>query len=98
MLLAGSSAEALPGQWSFRVGPCRGLEIGDQLWLARYMLLRCTEEFKVVASLDPKPVPGDWSGNAAYMKISTQETREVIICFKDGVNFDKALYRYIVQI
>ena len=31
---------------------------------------------QVIASTDPKPVPGDWSGNGAPVKVSTRETRE----------------------
>lgn len=31
---------------------------------------------QVVASMDPKPVPGDWAGNGAPVKFSTRETRE----------------------
>ena len=31
---------------------------------------------QVIASTDPKPVPGDWSGNGAPVKFSTRETRE----------------------
>ena len=52
------------------------MELGDQLWLSRYILLRLTERFNLVASLDPKPVPGDWSGSGAPVKYSTAETRD----------------------
>lgn len=31
---------------------------------------------QVIASTDPKPVPGDWSGNGAPVRFSTRETRE----------------------
>ena len=74
--LPGSSSEVVPGQWSYTIGPCCGLEIGDQVWLSRYILLRCTERYNVLASLDPKPVPGDWSGSGAFIKYSTRETRQ----------------------
>lgn len=72
---AGVKADSAPGQWSYSLGPCGGVELGDQLWLSRYILLRLTERFGVVASLDPKPVPGDWSGSGAPVKYSTNETR-----------------------
>merc|ERR1719440_2136015 len=42
--LAGINAEVMPGQWEFQCGPCRGLEIGDHLTMARYIMLRVTEE------------------------------------------------------
>ena len=106
----------MPGQWSYTVGPCRGIELGDHVWLSRYLLLRLSEQFKVrpplvsctclsrlsgvgvivykpgsskrtartecihalqvIASTDPKPVPGDWLGNGAPIKFSTRETRQ----------------------
>jgi hypothetical protein len=73
--LTGVCATATPGQWSYQVGPCHGIELGDELWVSRYILSRVSERFKVVASLDPKPIPGDWSGSGCYVKFSTAETR-----------------------
>lgn len=32
--------------------------MGDDLWVARYLLHRVAEEFGVIASFDPKPIPG----------------------------------------
>ena len=75
MQFAGLKAAAAPGQWSYSIGPCPGIELADQLWLSRYLLLRLTEKFKVIASLDPKPVPGDWSSSGAPVKYSTADTR-----------------------
>lgn len=72
---AGTSSEVMPGQWSFKVGPCKGAEIGDQVWMARYLLSRCSEKFNLKSSLDPKPVPGDWPICGAFVKYSTTATR-----------------------
>lgn len=47
MVLAGAMPDSVPGQWSYQVGPCRGIELGDHLWLSRYLLLRLSEQFKV---------------------------------------------------
>ena len=33
--IAGTNAEVMPAQWEFQVGPCEGIEMGDQLWMAR---------------------------------------------------------------
>lgn len=49
-------------RWEFQVGPCPGAQMGDQLWLARYLLHRVAEEFGAKVSFDPKPIPGDWNG------------------------------------
>lgn len=73
---AGLKAEATPGQWSYTVGPCEGIHLGDEVWLSRYILLRLTEQHNIVASLDPQPVPGDWSGTGAPVKFSTADSRD----------------------
>ena len=36
--VSGINAEVAPGQWEFQVGPCEGIEAGDHLWMARYIL------------------------------------------------------------
>lgn len=52
----GVHAEAVPGQWSYSLGLCAGIALGDQLWMSRYLLQRLAENFNVIVSLDPKPV------------------------------------------
>ena len=74
-LPAGSSSELMPGQWSYKIGPCSGVDIGDQIWLSRYLLSRCSEQFSLKVSLEAKPVPGDWPNCGAYVKYSTASTR-----------------------
>lgn len=34
--IAGTNAETMPAQWEFQVGPCEGIEMADQLWMARF--------------------------------------------------------------
>jgi hypothetical protein len=53
---AGAQAEPVPGQWSYSLGPCSGIDFADQLWMSRFILHRLAEHFQLVASLDPKPV------------------------------------------
>jgi glutamine synthetase len=54
--ISGTNAEVMPAQWEFQVGPCEGISMGDDLWIARFLLHRVAEEFGVVATLDPKPM------------------------------------------
>lgn len=46
----------MPAQWEFQVGPCEGIEMGDHLWLARFLLHRVAEEFGAKVSVEPKPI------------------------------------------
>lgn len=49
--ISGINAEVMPSQWEFQVGPCTGIDMGDHLWMARFLLLRIGEEWGIKVGL-----------------------------------------------
>lgn len=75
LCISGTNVEVFPGQMEFQIGPAVGVNAADQLWMARYLLLRIAEQYGVGVSIAPKPVLGDWNGSGAHTNYSTNSSR-----------------------
>lgn len=73
----GINAEVAKGQWEFQIFGKGSKTAADQMWAARYLLLRLCEKYGVDVEWHCKPLKGDWNGSGMHCNFSTAHMREV---------------------
>jgi glutamine synthetase len=91
------NSEVSAYQWKFQLGACIGIDAGDQLWLARYILSRICEKFGVIVSYKPK-ILQEINGSGCHINFSTIETRLISDDIGFQYNCIENLYDYIEKL
>jgi glutamine synthetase len=89
LTISGINAEVVEGQWEYQIGPCVGIDLGDQFIISRYLLSKIAEKYDSIVDYQPKPY-SDKNGSGCHNNFSTKSTRQ-----ENGI---KEIYNYMSKL
>ena len=76
--IEGINAEVAKGQWEFQIFGKGSKTAADQMWMARYLMMRLCESYGIDIEWHCKPLGDtDWNGSGMHANFSTKYMREV---------------------
>jgi glutamine synthetase len=74
----GINAEVAKGQWEFQIFGKGSKTAADQMWIARYILMRLCEGYGIDIEWHCKPLGDtDWNGSGMHCNFSTEHMRTI---------------------
>ena len=72
----GTNGEVAAGQWEWQIFAKGAHQAGDEVWIARYLMERLSEQYGLYIEYHPKPLgKTDWNGSGMHANFSNSYTR-----------------------